>query len=677
MAPSTLHRVQRRQFLQTASGLAASAFGAALAWAAEKPRNTNPRAISGDPVEPDWRQRPTITVGPGKSDLLTRLSEHLAVHHGPVNTGIVHDGRKALLIDCGEGSVASALPQLGISSVEALWFTHHHRDQACGAGRFTEANSKAFVPEKERTMLTGVGSFWANPKSRWHLSGFRPDHMVLAEPLHVDGVLSGGQTVAWGAAKLTVISTPGHTGGSLSFLVETDGRRTVFCGDAIYDAGKAWDLFSLQTGYMKFLDARPQLVSSLQRIKELRPDALVPSHGPLITEPSRAIDLLISRLDKACERQMATCYHRPYAEFAGRPNLMPIGPGKKVPDCLRRLSETTWVLIAKDKSALVIDCGTEKSVAAVQALLARGEIRRVEGLWVTHYHNDHVDAIPAFQKAFSDSPCITDRIVADVIARPMAWRIPSNSPSVCRVDRATADGESWQWHEFKLTAYHFPGQTLYHAGLFVEGQGLRLLLAGDSFDKGGMADYCAYNRNWLGENVGYDRCLALIQQLRPTHIFHSHRSEAVEFTAEQCRFMRAGNAEREQLFGELVPWDHANYGLDGHWVRCDPYEQKVEPGTEINLDVVITNHSPRQQAAACRAILPRTWDGRGTDPTWPSEIVSGTWPKAEIPPKEAGRVSLTFIVPSSAKPGRYVVPIDLRYGARALPQFAEAIVEVR
>jgi len=608
---------------------------------------------------------------------LTRLSEHLAVHRGPINTGIVLDGRKALLIDCGEGSVATALPRLGVSSVEALWFTHHHRDQACGARRFAETSSKVFVSAKERALFADVAAFWTNPKSRWHTTGFRPFHLVLAEPLPVDDVLSDGQTVAWGGAKLTAIATPGHTGGSLSFLVETDGRRIVFCGDAIYDAGQAWELWSLQTGYMKFLDARPQLVASLQRIKDLRPDMLVPSHGPPITEPGRAIDLLIGRLDKACERQMATCYHRPYAEFAGRPNLMPPSPGMKAPDCLKQLSDPTWVLIAEDKSALVIDCGKEKALVAVQALLAKGEIRSVEGLWVTHYHNDHVDAIPAFQKAFPDCPCITDRNVADVITRPLAWRLPSLSPSVCRVDRATKDGESWQWHEFKLTAFHFPGQTLYHAGLFVEGKGLRLLLAGDSFDKGGMADYCVYNRNWLGENVGNDRCLALIQQLRPTHIFHSHRAGAVEFTDEQLGLMRAGIAEREKLFGELVPWDHANYGLDGLWVRCDPYEQKVAPGAETSIDVVITNHSSGKQAAACRAILPRAWDGRGIDPTWPSATGIGAWPEAEIPPKMDGRVRLTFIVPASAPPGRYVVPIDLRYGARALPQFAEAIVEVQ
>jgi len=56
--------------LQTMSGLAAGAFGAMLARADDLPKNSNPRAIFGDSVEPDWDQRVTITVGPKEADLV-------------------------------------------------------------------------------------------------------------------------------------------------------------------------------------------------------------------------------------------------------------------------------------------------------------------------------------------------------------------------------------------------------------------------------------------------------------------------------------------------------------------------------------------------------------------------------------------------------------------------------
>jgi hypothetical protein len=54
--------------LQFVGGQVAGASGSGLARADELPRNTNPQAISGDPVEPDWKQRVTITVGPRDAD---------------------------------------------------------------------------------------------------------------------------------------------------------------------------------------------------------------------------------------------------------------------------------------------------------------------------------------------------------------------------------------------------------------------------------------------------------------------------------------------------------------------------------------------------------------------------------------------------------------------------------
>ena len=39
-------------------------------------------------------------------------------------------------------------------------------------------------------------------------------------------------------------------------------------------------------------------------------------------------------------------------------------------------------------------------------------------------------------------------------------------------------------------------------------------------------------------------------------------------------------------------------------------------------------------------------------------------------------MALRFRLPAEAKPGRYVVPVDIRYDDRVLPQFTEAIVVV-
>ena len=99
MRPLNPRRLRRRQFFRTTGVLAAGAFGAWPARADELPRNTNPRAIFGDPVEPDWEQRVTITVGHEKADLVGttdrghpgrgRLRRAQGRRHGPRPAGHV------------------------------------------------------------------------------------------------------------------------------------------------------------------------------------------------------------------------------------------------------------------------------------------------------------------------------------------------------------------------------------------------------------------------------------------------------------------------------------------------------------------------------------------------------------------------------------------------------------
>src|SRR5262249_31320302 len=63
-------RIQRREFLRAVSGLAAGVLGGLPTLADDLPKNTRPRAIFGDAVEPDWDKRIQITVGPKQADLV-------------------------------------------------------------------------------------------------------------------------------------------------------------------------------------------------------------------------------------------------------------------------------------------------------------------------------------------------------------------------------------------------------------------------------------------------------------------------------------------------------------------------------------------------------------------------------------------------------------------------------
>lgn len=308
-----------------------------------------------------------------------------------------------------------------------------------------------------------------------------------------------------------------------------------------------------------------------------------------------------------------------------------------------------------------MDCGSPNILKQIQQLQTDGEISEVTQFWVTHYHDDHVNAIPEFQEAF---PCetITDTVVAEVITNPIGFRLPCISPSVTRVDRITQDGDSWQWNEFTMTAYHFPGQTYYHGGLLVEGRGVRMFFAGDSFTMAGIDDYCSGNRNLLGADVGYEKCLRLIQELKPTHIFNCHVDPAFDFTDAEIAWMLDTLAEREKCYTELFPWDHANYGMDEHWVRCYPYEQEGTPGGTAQLRVEVTNHSDEPRTATAQPILPASWG---------MEIASR---ETTIPPRTDGHIDFSIPIPQSCEAlGRIVIPVDITYNGQPLGQFREAI----
>ncbi len=604
-----------------------------------------------------------------------RLARDLYVHQGTVNVGILRAGHRALLIDCGDGEVAGTLQLLGIDTVGKLVFTHHHRDQASGFHKVAAESTGVGVPAGEHGLFSDVGRLWEDPAQRWHLYDSRPS-LLLAASIPVHETYVEGDTFSWGRHSISVLETPGHTDASVSYLVtvrdEAVEQRFLFAGDMIYGHGQVWDLYSLQKGvatrdYHGFMGDRERLKASLRKGLALRAKAWVPAHGPVIRDPLAACALLTERLD-ACYAQyveISALRHYFPSLFEGYESLagaLPFDDGDPPPPFLKHLG-TTWVVTSEAGPAFALDCGTEQIVQQLAALRSREEIGPLEWLWVTHYHDDHVDAIPAFAQVFR-CPVVAETHVAQVIERPLAWRLPCISPVQTCVDRVVMHGEQWTWHEFTITGFHLPGQTLYHGGLLVEGRGHRLLFVGDSFTMAGIDDYCPGNRNPIGSGVGFDACLQLIEAVAPDLILNNHVDRAFRFSSSALRLMRDNLAARERTFGRLLPWDHPNYGLDEHWVRCHPYEQCVAPGEQTALSVVCTNHSSSARPLRSRPVLPTSW---GVD-TEERDML--------IRPKAEGTLDFDISVPTGVRPGRWVIPVDVMYGGRPLGQFREAVLVV-
>jgi hypothetical protein len=227
------------------------------------------------------------------------------------------------------------------------------------------------------------------------------------------------------------------------------------------------------------------------------------------------------------------------------------------------------------------------------------------------------------------------------------------------------EGQTRRWHEFRLTRFYFPGQTLYHDALLIEkDQGECVLMVGDSFTPTGMDDYCLLNRNLLAPGKGLLYCLELVERLKPDLLINQHIGLTFRFAPEQIAQMRRSLERRGAILKELTPWPDLNFGLDEQWARFDPYGVEAAPGQHLEMRVVIYNHSPE---SAVFAVTPRWASG---------ESITSRPLAVRAPTRAEGSAAFRARVPREAR-GLQVMLADVRFGALDLREWIEALVDVR
>ncbi len=618
----------------------------------------------------------------------TQLASSLYLLPGAVNTGVLVAEGAALLFDCCETVSIDRLAPLGVERVDSILCTQHRRVNVVGAYPFLQEGGRLVAPAGECELFEAVDAYWDDPGNRWHIYHHQPGPQVLACPLPVSQAVSEGDVIEWSGFEIAVLDTPGATDGSVSYLVTVDGHTFCFCGDVLYGPGKVWQLYALQKGhgdvldYHGFLGNRRKLIPSLKKLGECGTDVLIPAHGKVIDDPAAATDETLARLEAAWHNYTsisALNYYFPgFLEEAGAlPEQMMPAKTLDPPSFVRRCGDgTSFALISDSGAALLIDCGSPKVLDVLARWLAEGSIRSIDACWITHYHDDHVDALPALRETHGCS-IVTDVHVSEIIEHPRRFFLPCISPASVPIAWSSQEGEIWHWEEYALTPYHFPGQSLYHSGLLVEGHGLRLFFAGDSGAPTGLDDYCAANRNFLGPHRGYRRCIEIWRQTDPHMIFNQHQARPFTFTTAQLDTMEGRLIERERLFAALLPWSHPDFGTDENWVRAYPYEQDTAPGGTVEIDIRLTNHGYEARQAILRPVLPPGWQWdveRSKDRLVVPPRTSGT--VCTCCPNPDGVAQFLIQVPEAAAPSRTVIPFSLEWGGDLLGQLRHAIVNV-
>lgn len=117
-----------------------------------------------------------------------------------------------------------------------------------------------------------------------------------------------------------------------------------------------------------------------------------------------------------------------------------------------------------------MDAGYKSARPKLDELAALGRLKSVEGIWITHYHDDHTDYAQELADHFRRPVYFTPRLTG-ILEQPSHYRMPCLTTAAITSGKPQADRTLLRWHEFQLTFFEFPGQTLYHDGLLAERDG--------------------------------------------------------------------------------------------------------------------------------------------------------------------------------------------------------------
>lgn len=171
------------------------------------------------------------------------------------------------MIDPG-GDLEEIQARLGAqgAKVEAIVHTHTHIDHVgATAGVQASTGARACIHESDRFLYDLL------PVQAAMLG------IALPDKTDMEGSLLDGGTIRAGELEVCIVHTPGHTPGSVTFVVKSGGVTRVFTGDTLFRRGIGrTDLWGGDSD---------QILRSLrEKILSLPDDAIViPGHGPETT----------------------------------------------------------------------------------------------------------------------------------------------------------------------------------------------------------------------------------------------------------------------------------------------------------------------------------------------------------------------------------------------------------
>src|SRR6185312_5298646 len=242
----------------------------------------------------------------------------------------------------------------------------------------------------------------------------REDRFSLLANVPLDGTVPEYRTRRFGEVDVYTLPTPGHTFGSVTYVVQNDGARIAFVGDLLYEGGRVWSLAATQWSYSG-IEGLESTMISLDQLERQRVDLVLPSHGGPITDPD-ALATTRQRIERLTalragdEWGLEERLRRPFEELT--PHLWRN----------RTTFASSYLLFSENGRALGIDFGYDQAAFRRPLLWSLAGVE-VDAVIATHYHDDHVSGLNLLRDA-RGAEVWAPANVAPILEQPHRYDLP-------------------------------------------------------------------------------------------------------------------------------------------------------------------------------------------------------------------------------------------------------------
>jgi glyoxylase-like metal-dependent hydrolase (beta-lactamase superfamily II) len=601
------------------------------------------------------------------------------------NAYVIKVGKRALLIDLGDAKVLPELPKLGIESVDWILFTHHHREQCQGIDAIDRMRTKVAAPQAEQELFEQPLNFrkWfpklGDKYSVYGASYVRPP----AKSIRLDLALTHEQVFTWEGLEILCLETPGHSPGSMTYVISRGTKKFAFSGDLMHDGAKmaTWFDSEWDYGFAKGIDT---LIDSVELMIKQQCDRLLPSHGPVIENT----DQLVAYRESL--KSFRASYVRGYPVYdmtneqrdsLSRPTEVPLL--NRVSPHMYKLANSTQgrnfaMIIADSGKALVLDCGllpeSQLDEIVVGARKHLG-LKQIDAFWVSHMHGDHFLLGPAMKQKYGAEAWTLDRI-ADRCENPRNYDYAAlvnaydDGFDGMKIDRTFHDGESFEWEGYRIQIDWMPGQTEFGCCLWLEIDGKRVAFTGDNLfgnpaDESQDGHEAVVARNSCIFQEGYLYGSEYLKRLNPDIVMGSH-----SFVMDQpAAFLNRYNewAKRMvELYRGLLPDRDYEYLYDPYWVSAYPYRVSLNDDRPSNVAITIRNFRNTTQV---HRILIKTPPGVRAEPN----VIEGS-----VNPHARETIEIRLHMDrETIQPGVQMVPLDIQLDDTHYGEWFDFLIQIQ